>query len=115
MARFIDKLTKAANLEPVKKTITLDNGEVLELWVTPLTASERARAKKDARSDDANDFAIQLLVRKAKDENGAQLFNQGDIATLKNRVRDTDLQKLMLAVLQSEEDEQAFDMKSSES
>ena len=49
--RFIDKLKKAARLEPVKKEITLDNGEVV-MYITPLTAAERERAKKDARSDD---------------------------------------------------------------
>lgn len=113
MARFIDKLVKAANLEPVKKEVTLESGEVVCLWVAPLTAAERDRAKKDARSEDAGAFAMQLLVRKAKDENGTPLFNQGDIATLKNKVRDADLQKMMLAVLQNEEDEEAFDMKSS--
>ena len=112
--RFIDKLVKSANLEPVKKEVTLESGEIVCIWVTPLTASERDRARKDARSDDAGAFALQLLVRKARDENGTPLFHQGDIATLKNSVRDADLQKLMLAVLQSEEDEEKFDMKSSD-
>jgi hypothetical protein len=114
MARFIDKLVKAANLEPVKKEVALENGEVVCMWVAPLTASERDRARKDARSDDASAFALQLLVRKAKDENGTPLFNQGDIATLKNSVRDADLQKLMLSVLQSSEEDEELDMKSSE-
>ena len=65
--RFIDKLKKAARLDPIKKEITLEGGETVVLWVTPLTAAERERAKKDARSDDPNAFALQLLVRKAKD------------------------------------------------
>ena len=48
--RFIDKLKKAANLEPSKKEVRLSNGEEVVMWVTPMTASERERAKKDARS-----------------------------------------------------------------
>ena len=68
--------------------------------------------RKDARSDDPNAFALQLLVRKAKDGNGTPLFGPGDIADLKNAVRDSDLQSLMLAVLGGEEDEEALDMKS---
>jgi hypothetical protein len=48
--------------------------------------------RKDARSDDPNAFALQLLVRKAKDGNGTPLFGPGDIADLKNAVRDSDLQ-----------------------
>lgn len=112
--RFIDKLKKAARLDPVKKEITLDSGDQVVMWVTPLTASERERAKKDARSDDPNAFALQLLVRKARDENGTPLFTQGDIADLKHAIRDSDLQSLMLAVLGGEEDEEALDMKSSD-
>ena len=46
--RFIDKLKKAARLDPVKKEITLDSGDQVVMWVTPLTASERERAKKEA-------------------------------------------------------------------
>jgi len=110
--RFIDKLKKAARLDPVKKELTLETGETVVMWITPLTASERERAKKDARSDDPNAFALQLLVRKAKDENGNPLFSQGDIADLKNAVRDGDLQSLMLAVLTGEEEDEAPDMKS---
>ena len=111
--RFIDKLTKAARLEPVKKEIVLDSGEEVVMWVTPLTAAERERAKKDARSDDPGAFALQLLIRKAKNGNGQPLFAPGDAAVLKNEVRDSDLQKLMLAVLGADEEEEAFDMKSS--
>ncbi len=111
--RFIDKLKKAARLDPVKKEVKLDGGDVVCMWVTPLTAAERERAKKDARSDDPNAFALQLLVRKAKDSNGVPLFASGDLADLKNAVRDSDLQALMLAVLGGEEEEEATDMKSS--
>jgi len=112
--RFIDRLRKAARLDPVKKEVMLESGEEVVMYVSPLTAAERERAKKDARSDDPNAFALQLLVRKAKDANGSPLFNQGDIAPLKNEVRDADLQKLMLAVLgNAEDEEEQMDMKSS--
>ena len=111
--RFIDKLKSAARLEPVKKTILLENNDEVEFYVTPLTAAERERAKKDARSDDPGAFALQLLIRKAKDSNGRPLFNPGDVAVLKNEVRDSDLQKMMLAVLGADEDEDEIDMKSS--
>ena len=112
--RFIDRLRKAAALEPVKKEITLHNGDVVVLWTTPLTAAERDRAKKNARSDDAGAFALQLLINKATDENGQKLFAAGDAASLRNDIRDSDLQKLMLAILGAdEEEEDPLDMKSS--
>jgi len=110
--RLMDRLKKASRLDPVRKEIELDSGEIVVMWVTPLTAAERDRAKKDARSEDATAFAIQLLVRKAKDDAGAPLFNAGDIPSLRNDIRDSDLQKLMIAVIGVEDDEPA-DMKSS--
>ena len=110
--RFIDKLKKSARLDPVKKDITLDSGDEVVMYVTPLTAAERDRAKKDARSDDPGAFALQLLIQKARDSNGRPLFTPGDAAVLKNEVRDSDLQKLMLCVLGADEEEEPMDMKS---
>ena len=84
------------------------------IYVSPLTAAERERAKKDARSEDPGAFALQLLIKKAKDSSGRPLFTPGDVAVLKNEVRDSDLQKLMLSVLGGDEDEEALDMKSTD-
>ena len=100
----LDRLRKAANLEPIKKEVTLSDGSIFEMYVTPLTMAERERAQKQARSDDANAFALQLLLSKAQDENGRKLFNAGEIDVLKNEVKDSDLQKLMLAVITEEEE-----------
>ena len=44
-------------------------------------------------------------MTKALDENGSRLFNIGEIDVLKNEVRDDDLQILMLAVINTEDDE----------
>ncbi len=111
MPSALDRLKKAANLKPVKKTVTLSDGTEFEFWRTPLTMAERERAQKGA-SDDANLFALQLLILKAQDADGARLFSGGQIAELKHEVRDADLQQLMLAVL-SEDDEEPVDPKGS--
>ena len=97
--RAIDRLKKAANLEPVKQSVELSDGTIFEMWVAPLTMAERERAQKQAKSDDANAFALQLLIAKALDENGTKLFSAGEIDVLKNEVKDKDLQALMLAIL----------------
>ena len=103
--RAIDRLKKAANLEAVKKEVELSDGSIFEMWVTPLTMSERERAQKGAKSDDANEFALRLLMTKAQDDTGQRLFNLGEIDVLKNEVKDADLQKLMLAVITDDEDQ----------
>ena len=101
--RAIDRLRQAANLQPKKKTVKLSDGTIFEMWVTPLTMSERERAQNNAKSDDANAFALQLLLSKAMDENGSKLFSAGEIDVLKHEVRDKDLQELMVAVLSDDE------------
>ena len=101
----LDRLRKAANLEPAKKEVELSDGSIFEMWVTPLTMAERERAQKQAKSDDATAFALQLLISKACDENGTKLFKIGEIDVLKNEVKDKDLQALMLAILTDDSEE----------
>ena len=103
--RAVDRLRKAANLEPIKKIVELSDGSKFEMWVAPLTMAERERAQKQAKSDDATAFALQLLISKACDENGTKLFKIGEIDVLKNEVKDKDLQALMLAILTDDSEE----------
>ena len=115
--RAIDRLRKAANLKSSRRLVVLDNGDEFEFWSTPLTMAQRDKANRDAKSDDINQFALQLLLTKATDESGSRLFSPGDLAILKNEVRDDDLQKLMLAVIQTPDDEEEgeIDLKSTRS
>ena len=98
----LQRLQKAANLEPKKKEVTLSDGSIFEMYVSPLTMAERDRAQRQSKDDVS--FALQLLINKALDENGQRLFKAGEIDILKNEVKDSDLQSLMLAVINSEED-----------
>ena len=104
--RAIDRLKKAANLEPVKKTVELSDGTEFEMWVAPLTMAERERAQRQARSEDPGAFALQLLIAKAMDENGQKLFLAGEIDVLKQEVKDKDLQALMLGILSDDSSEE---------
>jgi hypothetical protein len=72
--------------------------------------AERERAQKQAKSDDATAFALQLLITKALDESGAKLFKPGEVDILKNEVKDKDLQALMLAIIS--DDAEPLDPKS---
>ena len=101
----LDRLKKAANLVPTRKVVMLSNGEEFEFYRTPLTMAERECAQKGTK-DDVNAFALQLLVQKAMDDTGKRLFQAGQIAELKNEVRDADLQALMVAVISDESDEE---------
>lgn len=102
--RALDRLKKAANLVPVKKVVTLSNGEDLEFWMTPLTMAQRERAEKLAGgTENVGAFALQLMIIKAMDEQGQPLFAAAEAAELKNETRDSDLQNIMLAIIKNEE------------
>lgn len=106
------RLKKAANLTPMKRVVKLSDGSEFEFYATALTMAERERAQKMPGGDDANGFALNLLVTKAMDNAGQRLFQAGEIAELKNEVEDADLQALMLAIITNPKEEQEIDMKS---
>jgi len=112
LVRAIDRLKNAANLTPGRKDVELSDGSNFTFWSSPLTMAQREKAQRSAKGEDANAFALQLLVDKALDEAGQRLFTPGDIAALKHEVRDADLQALMLAVLTNPEDEEPIEPKS---
>ena len=78
------------------------NGEVLlEIYWHPLTIAERESIQKSADSDDAGDFALGMMIRKALDADGKRLFQDGEKAVLKNSVEAAVLQEIQLAMLSS--------------
>jgi len=106
----LEKLKKAANLTPSKKEVTLSNGDVFEFWTTPLTMAEREQAQKGTK-DDANAFALRLFVSKALQEDGRRMFQAGQIDELKHDVSAENMDRLMLALLPSQEEEDDLDPK----
>ena len=108
MGKALDRLKKAVSMNPSRRAVELPDGEFFEFWMTPLTLAERSRAQKQAKSDDSTDFALQLLVTKAKDENGVPLFNQGEIADLRNLLPASVVESLMLELVADAEGEEDY-------
>jgi len=86
---------------------------VLEVYWHPLTIAERESIQKKAGSDDANDFALGMLIEKALDEKGTRLFQDGERAVLKNAVEASVLQEIQLAMLSSGAENKVEDAKAS--
>ena len=101
--RAIDRLKSAVHMQPEKKSVELPDGSDFEFYMTPLTLAQRKRAQKQAKSDDATDFALQLLINVARDENQAPLFTAGDLAVLRNSLPANLVDALMLVILGAEE------------
>ena len=77
------------------------NEVVLEGYWHPLTIAERESIQKKAGSDDANDFALGMMIEKALDADGNRLFQDGEKAALRNAVEASVLQEIQLAMLSS--------------
>jgi len=114
MGSALDRLKKSVSMAASRRAVELPDGSEFEFFMTPLTLAERGRAQKQAKSDDATDFALQLLVAKATDENGQKMFSAGEVAELRNELPASVVEALMLQLLQEPEVEEAdVDPKSS--
>jgi len=112
--RAIERLMKIAGTDrKIRKSVDI-KGEDFSFWMKPLTIAEQQSAQRQAKSDDANDFAIQLLIKKALDDNGQPMFQADAGPMLKNAIEKAEVEKLLLALIQEEDEEEAepLDMKS---
>jgi hypothetical protein len=84
---------------------------VLEVYWHPLTIAERESIRKNVDSEDASDFALGMMIRKALDAEGKRLFQDGEKAVLKNSVEAAVLQEIQLAMLASGTDNKVEEAK----
>jgi len=77
---------------------------VLEIYWHPLTIAERESIMAKSKGDDENEFALNLMIEKALDNNGKKLFQDGHKASLRREVNSTVLQNIQMAMMTSGED-----------
>ena len=66
---------------------------------------------KKSGTEDANDFALQLMIEKALDKDGKRLFADGDKASLRREVAASVLQEIQLAMLEAGSDKDVEEAK----
>ena len=103
MGTALERLKKSVSMQPQRKSVELPDGDDFEFFMTPLTLAQRAKAQKQAKSDDATDFALQLLAMKATDASGIKLFQSGELAELRNELPASVVDALMLQMLSEDE------------
>jgi hypothetical protein len=84
-----------------KHEVKVEDEVVLEIYWHPLTIAERESIQKKSDSEDANDFALSLMIEKALDKDGKRLFSDGERAALRRDVEASILQEIQLAMLTS--------------
>ena len=91
--RAIDKLKKAFSIGKRSSYPIYKDGElILTVYWTPLTIADRdvindiLMASNRVQNEGSLDFALQVIINKAEDENGQKLFNEGDKVTLRREI-----------------------------
>ena len=112
MTRAIDLLKNKFGVSQLYKYNIMDNDEILlTVYWHPLTISEREAIQKKSGTEDANDFALQLMIEKALDKDGTRLFQDGDKASLRREVAASVLQEIQLAMLEAGSDKEVEEAK----
>ena len=102
MTRAVDLLKNKFGVSQLYKHDVLKNGTVeLTVYWHPLTIAEREAIQKKSGSEDANNYALQLMIEKALDKDGNRLFQDGDKASLRIEVEANILQEIQLAMIEA--------------
>tara|TARA_R100000234_G_scaffold56782_1_gene34286 strand:+ start:37 stop:390 length:354 start_codon:yes stop_codon:yes gene_type:complete len=112
MTRAIDLLKNKFGVSQLYKYDIKDNDEILlTIYWHPLTIAEREAIQKKSNAEDVNDFALQLMIEKALDENEKRLFQDGDKVFLRREVAASILQEIQLAMLEAGADKEVEEAK----
>jgi len=103
MTRAIELLKNSFGVSQLYQHDVIDKGGkiIFTVYWHPLTISERESIQKKSTSEDANEFALQLMIEKALDKDGARLFQDGDKASLRREVEAVILQEIQLAMIEA--------------
>lgn len=110
--RATELLRNKFGVSQLYKHVVKEGDEVvLEIYWHPLTISEREAIQKKSGSDDAGEFALNLMIEKALDADGKRLFQDGEKSILKNAVEAAVLQDIQVAMLASGTDQKVEEAK----
>ena len=111
MTRAVDLLKNKFGISQLyKHEIKQDNEIILTIYWHPLTIAEREAIQKKS-SDDVNDYALQMMIEKALDEDGKKVFQDGDKASLRREVEVSVLEEIQLAMISAGADKEVKDAK----
>ena len=111
MTRAVDLLKNKFGVSQLYKHDIKQNDEIiLSIYWHPLTIAEREAIQKKS-SDDVNDYALQMMIEKALDEDGKKVFQDGDKASLRREVEVSVLEEIQLAMISAGADKEVKEAK----
>ena len=101
MTRAVDLLRNKFGVSQLyKHDVKQDDEIILTIYWHPLTIAERESIQKKTGTDDTNDYALQMMIEKALDKDGARLFQDGDKASLRREISASILEEIQIAMIQ---------------
>ena len=111
MTRAVDLLKNKFGVSQLYKHDIKQGDEIiLTVYWHPLTIAEREAIQKKS-SDDVNDYALQMMIEKALDEDGKKVFQDGDKASLRREVEVSVLEEIQLAMISAGADKEVKEAK----
>ena len=111
MTRAVDLLKNKFGVSQLYKHDIKHNDEIiLSIYWHPLTIAEREAIQKRS-SEDVNDYALQMMIEKALDEDGKKVFQDGDKASLRREVEVSVLEEIQLAMISAGTDKEVKEAK----
>ena len=112
MTRAVDLLKNKFGISQLYRHDVKKQDEVIfSVYWHPLTIAERESIIKKSGTEDNNDYALQMMIEKALDEDGKRLFQDGDKASLRREVSATILEEIQLAMVNSGADKEVKEAK----
>ncbi len=112
MTRAVDLLKNKFGVSQLYKHDVIKDDEVIfSVYWNPLTIAEREAIQKKSSSEDMNDYALQMMIEKAKDKDGARLFQDGDKASLRREIEASILEEIQLAMINAGADKEVEEAK----
>jgi len=106
MTRAVDLLRNKFGVSQLyKHDVKQDDEIILTVYWHPLSIAEREAIQKKS-SDDVNDYALQMMIEKALDEDGKRIFQDGDKASLRREVEVSVLEEIQLAMINAGADKE---------
>ena len=100
MTRAVDLLKNRFGVSQLyKHDVKQDDEIILTIYWHPLTIAEREAIQKKTGTDDTYDYALQMMIEKALDKDGARLFQDGDKASLRREISASILEEIQIAMI----------------
>ena len=107
MTRAVDLLKNKFGVSQLyKHDVKQDDNIILSVYWHPLTIAEREAIQKKSSSEDMNDYALQMMIEKSIDKDGAKLFQDGDKASLRREIEASVLEEIQLAMVNAGADKE---------